>query len=133
GLSENYAVVYLQESAPAHTWTANILGAAKKGLDQGYHLLELSDGGDARDEAANDCKNEAGKLAAKRYNAAHDSSFNADDLESDECGPQFAPCPEDAADAWELLREKAQVELECPLTELLIEPVAHPESERITV
>ena len=148
GLSENYAVIYLAEPAPAHGWTALMLGAGDDGLAAGYHLLELAPGDDAREEEASHCRDQAGDLAAERYNDAHDTAFASYNLEADDCGlnpmpcnddgsvcgPTYLPCPEDAVEEWHRLREQIQAELDCTLTgELVITPVADPASEPVSV
>ena len=89
GAADNYAVAYLEAAAPAGGFVAQRLGAPD-GLAAGYHLLrtmpwitwpETADSPHVQAEIAKQpCRDEAKRLAAENYNAAHGTNVSESDI-----------------------------------------------------
>lgn len=147
GLSENYGVVYLRDPARPRSWTAQALGARDTGLAAGYHVIAIEPGSEERDLTSANCRQDAAELAAERYNERHGTAWSAEQLASDECGQDpmpctpdgsfcgsdFLPCPPDVIAEFERTRELILVDLDCPLTFVVLRPVEDLESERVSV
>jgi hypothetical protein len=127
GLSQNYAVLYLSEAAPADSYTAFLLGNAGV-LAAGYHLVRLERNPQADDERG--CVSEAERLAAERYNDEHGTDWDPELLSGGECNGNL--CDEATERAYQLLRLRAQMELDCR-GETLVTRVSDPARESIAV
>jgi hypothetical protein len=147
GLSENYGVVYLRDPAPRRSWTAQVLGAREHGLAAGYHVLAIEPGSEERELQAMRCSQDAAEVAAEGYNERHDTAWSAEQLANDECGQDpmpctadgsvcgsgFLPCAPDTIEEFERTRELVLVDLDCPLTYVVLRPVEDLASERVSV
>lgn len=122
GLSENFAVLYLERSLPARNWLAVEAGEGRRGLAAGYHLIKVRQATADEEVERERCADEARALAFARVNEVHGTSYTGEDVVPLEIEDEIAA----AYDA-------AQAELDCRTTQLVLTRIENPEDESITV
>jgi hypothetical protein len=152
-LSQNYAVAYLMDPAPAGSGTAAWLGAPS-GLSRGYQLLRVLEPTAELQTQYEECSARADQSALDEYNRVHDTEYGTEDLDAGACltsvctddlpdcssvpatpaRPVCALSPNQRDELVESLRiagQRARVDLGCLLSPLV--PVENPDAARISI
>jgi hypothetical protein len=96
GFSQNYAVAYLMDPAPAGSGTAAYLGASG-GLSRGYQLLRVLEPNAELQTQYEECSARADQSALEAYNRDHDTEYGAEDVDDWACLTSV-PCLDDTPD-----------------------------------
>jgi len=139
GLSENYAIVYVDHAIEARSPAALALGT-RDALEPGYTLLSIHRLTQQEAAEAAECAEAAGALALERFNREHDTDYDELTIVGLGCGPNPsdpALCPQPASseeiDAYYALTDAVAAEEGCLQTGYLATRVSDADAEAITI
>lgn len=128
GVSENFVVLYVDQPAPAGSYTGLAFGI-REPLSAGYHLFEVRKATEAELAENDACKNDAKQLAADRYNETYGTSETPASLST--CNWQS--CDTNKQYEFAQLVEVASHELACSKSEQVFTLVENPVEQPISV
>lgn len=133
GMSENYAILYLEEAAPAGSWPAYYY-SDDGAIPAGYSLLEITpfeDAPDGHNQVRDRCEWLAEESALQQVFERFEGAISQDEIRFCDTDPRATGSPHCVEYARAIQRAIAQ--RDCPLDEVTIRVVRDPSNTPINV